>query len=99
MQVVMRMGVKVVSVERRDTPTRYDLFYVRVVYVLDESDVPRDRMIFCSFFPFGNARENAWLLYLPPPPPPSLLLSSELLRVSPRGYRYRLGFLTYFRKI
>jgi hypothetical protein len=42
----MRMGVKVVSVERRDTPTRYDLFYVRVVYDMDESDVPIDRMIF-----------------------------------------------------
>jgi hypothetical protein len=29
----MRVGVKVVSVEGRDTPTRYDLFNVRVVYV------------------------------------------------------------------
>ena len=28
----MRMGVKVVSVEKRDTPTRYYLFYVRVEY-------------------------------------------------------------------
>jgi hypothetical protein len=33
MQVVMSMGVKVVSVERRDTPTRYNLFNVRVGYV------------------------------------------------------------------
>ncbi len=45
------MGVKVVSVERRDTPTRYDLLYVRVVYDRDESDVPIDRMIFCYLFP------------------------------------------------
>ncbi len=45
------MGVKVVSVERRDTPTRYDLFHVRVVYGIDESGVPTDRMIFRSLFP------------------------------------------------
>jgi hypothetical protein len=45
------MGVKVVSVEKRDTPTRYDLFHVRVVYGLDESDVLTDRMVFRSLFP------------------------------------------------
>ncbi len=45
------MGVKVVSVERRDTPTRYDLFNVRVEYDIDESDVPTDRMVFRSLFP------------------------------------------------
>ncbi len=47
----MRMGVKVVPVERGGTPTRYDLFYVRVVYDIGESDVPIDRMIFCYLFP------------------------------------------------
>ena len=45
------MGVKVVSVEKRDTPTRYDLFHVRVVYDIDESDVPTDRVVFRSLFP------------------------------------------------
>ncbi len=44
------MGVKVVPVERWDTPTRYNLFNVRVVYDIDESDVPTDRMIFRSLF-------------------------------------------------
>jgi hypothetical protein len=44
------MDVKVVSVERRDTPTRYDLFHVRVVYGIDESDVPTDRVIFRYLF-------------------------------------------------
>ncbi len=44
------MCVKVVSVEKRDTPTRYDLFHVRVVYDIDESEVPIDRMIFRYLF-------------------------------------------------
>jgi hypothetical protein len=47
----MMMGVKVVSVERGNTPTRYDLFHVRVVYGLDESDVPIGRMILRYLFP------------------------------------------------
>ncbi len=45
------MGVKVVSVEKRDTPTRDDLFHVRVVYDVDESDVPMGRMIIRYLFP------------------------------------------------
>jgi hypothetical protein len=49
----MRMGVKVVSVEKQDTPTRYDLFlmYGYYMYGIDESDVPTDRMIFRFLFP------------------------------------------------
>ncbi len=44
------MGVKVVSVEKRDTPTRYDLFNVRVRDGIGESGVPTDRMIFSFSF-------------------------------------------------
>ncbi len=88
------VGVKVVSVERRDTPTRYDLFYVRVGYGLDESDVPIDRMIFVFFLPL-KVQKRKLLLF--PPPPPSILLLSELLRVFREGTD--IGWIiTYFRK-
>jgi hypothetical protein len=89
------MGVKVVSVEKRDTPTRYDLFYVRVVYGQDESDVPLDRMVFRSLFPAEGAKTQA--VAVPPPPPPSILLLGELLRVFREGTD--IGWIiTYFRK-
>ncbi len=61
------MGVKVVPVERWDTPTRYDLFHVRVVYDIDESDVPTDRMIFRSLFDPAEVLKNYELLRYPPP--------------------------------
>jgi hypothetical protein len=90
----MRMGVEVVSVERRDTPTRYDLFYVRVEYDLDESDVPIDRMIFV-FFLQREVQKRKLLLFSPPPP--SILLLSELLRVFREGTD--IGWIiTHFRK-
>jgi hypothetical protein len=51
MQVVMSMGVKVVSVERRDTPTRYNLFNVRVGYVEMRAMSPQIGWYFVPFSP------------------------------------------------
>ncbi len=67
----MTVGVKVVSVEKRDTPTRYDLFHVRVVYGFDESDIPINRMIFRSLFPAEGAKTQAVAVFSPPPRRPS----------------------------
>ncbi len=61
------MGVKVVSVERRDTPTRYNLFRVRVGYGLDESDVPIGRMILVFFLQL-KVQKGKLLQFFPPPP-------------------------------
>jgi hypothetical protein len=90
------MGVKVVSVERRDTPTRYNLFHVRVAYDIGESDVPTDRMVFYSLF-FSRKCKNAGCCGFFSPPPSSILLLSELLRVFPKGTD--IGWImTHFRK-
>jgi hypothetical protein len=56
------MGAEVVSVERRDTPTRYDLFNVRVVNDVDESSVPTDKMVFRSLFPSLKCKKYELLL-------------------------------------
>ncbi len=63
----MMVGVKVVSVEKRDTPTRYDLFHVRVGYGLDESDVLIGGMIIhYLFFPAEGAKTQAVAVFPPP---------------------------------
>ena len=79
------MGVKVVSVERRDTPTRYDLFYVRVEYDLDESDVPIGRMIFVFFLQLEVQKRK--LLLFSPPPAVHFTFERTIAGIS-RGYRY-----------
>jgi hypothetical protein len=85
----------VVSVERRDTPTRYDLFHVRVVYDIDESDVPTDKMVFRSLFDPAESVKNMGCCCTPPP---AVHLSlSELLRVFREGTD--IGWImTYFQK-
>jgi hypothetical protein len=89
------MGVKVVSVKRRDTPTRYDLLNVRVVNDEDESDVPTDRMVFSFSFPQLKMLK---IRAVAASPPPTVHLSlSELLRVFREGTD--IGWImTHFRK-
>ena len=86
------MGVEVVSVERRDTPTRYDLFYVRVEYDLDESDVPIDRMIFVFFL--QREVQKRKLLLFPPPPAVHFTFERVIAGIS-RGYRYWLDYNSF----
>ncbi len=88
------MGVKVVSVEKRDTPTRYDLFHVRVVYGLDESDVPIDRMTFGSISPAEGAKTQAVAVF----PPPAVHFTFErIIAGISRGYRYWLDYNLFSR--
>jgi hypothetical protein len=86
------MGVEVVSVERRDTPTRYDLFYVRVEYDLDESDVPIDRMIFVFFL--QREVQKRKLLLFSPPPAVHFTFERVIAGIS-RGYRYWLDYNSF----
>jgi hypothetical protein len=84
------MGVKVVSVERRDTPTRYDLFHVQVVYDIDESDVPTDRMVFRSLFsPIEGVKTMGCCCT--PPPAVHFTFERTFAGIS-RGYRYWLDY-------
>jgi hypothetical protein len=84
------MGVKVVSVERRDTPTRYDLFHVWVGYVQMRAMSPQIEWYFVLFSPAGSVK-NVSCYCIPPPPPPSIYFEAYFAGVS-WGYRYWLDY-------